>query len=45
MDSYGYFTQSGFNGRLPDGRWMLFASYSDYEEYISEQKEDKNDVA
>lgn len=42
---YGYYTPSGFKGRLPDGEWMLFGSHSDYMEYIDESEEDEDDVA
>ena len=31
----GYFTSSGFRGFV-NGEWMLFASESDYIEYIEE---------
>lgn len=36
MASYGYSVQSGYMGRLPDGRWMMFATHKDYLEYIEE---------
>lgn len=37
----GYFTPDGFRG-LVDGKYMLFASESDYKDYISE-KGDNNE--
>lgn len=43
MDTYGYFTATGFKGRLPNGEWMLFASHSDYVEYVCSEKEDTHD--
>lgn len=46
MSPYGYYTSSGFNGRLRDGEWMLFAALSDYLDYIKEEEEDvRDDVA
>lgn len=33
---YGYLTPSGFMGMV-DGRWMLFATESEYYEYLSEE--------
>lgn len=33
---YGYVVQSGFMGRV-DGRWMLFATETEYIEYLSEE--------
>lgn len=32
----GYFTSAGYCGFLPDGRKMLFATISDYLDYIEE---------
>lgn len=32
---YGYFVSSGYMGLTPDG-WMLFATESDYWEYLTE---------
>ena len=33
---YGYFTASGFMGRVGT-RWMLFATETEYLEYLSEE--------
>jgi len=33
---YGYLIPYGFKG-LVDGRWMLFATESEYYEYLSEE--------
>lgn len=33
---YGYYVQAGFMG-LVDSRWMLFATESDYIDYLSEE--------
>lgn len=45
MSPYGYYTSSGFNGRLQDGEWMLFATLSDYLDHIQEEEEEvRNDV-
>lgn len=34
---YGYLTAYGYKGRLADGTWMLFATESEYQEYLSEE--------
>lgn len=34
---YGYLTPYGFKG-LVDGRWMLFATESEYHEYLNEEE-------
>jgi len=34
----GYYTNKGFYGRV-DGRYMLFASESDYFDYMAEREE------
>lgn len=34
---YGYLTPYGFKG-LVDGRWMLFATESDYYDYLNEEE-------
>lgn len=36
MLPYGYDTQEGYMGRLPGGAWMLFATQSEYREYLLE---------
>ena len=33
---YGYYTQTGYMGRLPTGRWVLFATQADYLDYLAE---------
>jgi len=35
----GFWTDTGYIGFLPNGMKMLFASESDYHEYISEEAE------
>ena len=35
---YGYYTQSGYRGLLPNGRWMLFVSDEEYIEYLEEME-------
>lgn len=30
----GYAIQAGYVGFMPDGRWMLFSTDKDYEEYF-----------
>ena len=34
---YGYDSPAGYRGRLPDGRWMLFPTFLEYIEYISNE--------
>ena len=36
----GYESPAGYRGRLPNGRWMLFSSYSEYIEYLGENNND-----
>lgn len=32
----GYLTKSGYVGFMPDGKWMLFATQPEYEEFFKE---------
>lgn len=34
---YGYYTPSGYMGRLHDGSWRLFATQEDYIEYMKDE--------
>lgn len=34
---YGYITASGYKGKLSDGTWMLFATESEYNEYLTDK--------
>lgn len=36
--AYGYVTESGYYGRMKDGRWILFATEG---EYLQSLKEDE----
>ena len=36
--AYGYYTESGYCGRMKDGRWILFATEG---EYLQSLKEDE----
>lgn len=36
-EPYGYYTQSGFRGRIKTGEFMIFPTYEEYIEYLSEE--------
>lgn len=38
---YGYDSPAGYRGRLPDGRWMLFATHAEYMEYLGNLTKDR----
>ncbi len=35
---YGYYTQSGYMGRIQSGQWILFATMADYLEHLEESE-------
>lgn len=36
--AYGYYTESGYYGRMKDGRWILFATESEYLQLLKEDE-------
>lgn len=42
---YGYHTEVGYKGRLPDGSWMIFSTYADYLERLRPDDETDGDAA
>ena len=41
----GYLTSNGYMGYVPwEGRYLLFATYEEYIEYITEEEDDEKHV-
>jgi hypothetical protein len=42
MEPYGYLIGSGYKGKMPDGRWMLFPTEEEYNEMFDEESRDRD---